>query len=275
MNFSTLFLFLSLLFLFKNTNAQVPEITENTHTATGMVLLNKMELMDYPSIEKNIMDTWDLAKEDIEGNDLTISFKTDSTTFLIGLVPAPVPGNDLATAVEYCYRWKDARRALDNQSHIVIAVVGEKTPLELYKYFTEITAIILANTRSTGVFLNNQALLLSKEFFLTEAAAFHDNHLPLYLWIYFGRQQNDKGNSVFTLGMKEFGMNEMEITDSPKPLDELMSVIFDTAHWAILHGKEPRDGHPPELPNNKKITTVLSNGINLNGKSLKIMVLDQ
>lgn len=265
------FLIFPFLFLFISTiNAQVPEITENTKTVMGMVLMNKMELMDYPNIEKDILNTWDIEKDELDGNDQTISFAVDGATFLIGFIPAPVPGDDLSTAVEYSYLWKDARMALDNESHIVIAVVGEEMPLDLYKQFTKIAAIILAHTNSMGVYLSNQSLVLSKEFYLEEAAKMNDENLPLYLWAYFGMRQSDKGNSVYTYGLKEFGLKELEIVNSRNTMEGVMDFLYQTAHYTVAGNINLKDGETVGGLEEEKIKVSLSNGVNLDGQTLKV-----
>ena len=261
-----------LLFLFSVSilKAQVPEITENTKTVMGMLLLPEMELMDYPNIEEGILDTWDIEKEDIDGNDQTISFKVDDATFLIAMIPAPVPGEQLESAIEYSYLWKDARSALNNQSHIVIAVVGEKTPLELNVAFTKVAAILLENSDATGVYLVNQTLVLSKEFYLSEAATMDDETLPLYLWVYFGLRPGDDGNSAYTYGLKEFGLKEIEIVNSKYSMEEVTEFIYDASHYVLSQNVELNDGETIGMSEEQKIKISLSNGVNLDGETLKL-----
>ncbi len=267
----TQFILFSFLFFFiSKSAAQVPEITENTTTVMGMVLMNKMELMDYPGIEKGILTNWDISPEDIDGNDQTISFAVDGATFLIGFIPAPVPGEDLSTAVEYSYLWKDARQALKNESHIVIAVVGEESPLDLYRQFTKITAIILQHTNSMGVYLGDQALVLSKEFYLAEAGKMDNETLPLYLWAYFGMKESDEGRSVYTYGLKKFGLKELEIIDSQKTMEEALDFLYYTAHYTVLGDVELKDGETVGQSEKEKIAITLSNGVNVDGQTLKI-----
>ena len=261
----------SLFFLFiAKINAQVPEVTENTTTVLGMILMNKMELMDYPNIEKDILKTWDLKKEEIDGNDQTISFIVDDATFMIGFIPAPVPAEELNTAIEYSYLWKDARSALNNESHIVIAVVGEHEPLDLYKHFTKITSIILEHTNSMGIYLGNQTLVLSKEMYIEEAATMDDGNLPLSLWVYFGMRQQDNKNSIYTYGMKEFGLHEMEIVNSKNSMEEAMAFMMGIAHYTIAGNVVLNDGETIGVSEEQKIKISLSNGVNLDGQTLKI-----
>ncbi|HFA49747.1 MAG TPA: DUF4261 domain-containing protein [Bacteroidetes bacterium] len=261
----------SFLFLFNsNIYSQVPAMTENTSTVMGMVLLPEMKLMDYENIEKGILNTWDIQKEDIDGNDQTISFKVDSTTFMIAMIPAPVPGDELENAVEYCYLWKDARSALNNKSHIIIAVVGENSKLDLYKKYTKMAAIILKHSDATGIYMGGQTLVLSKDFFIKNADSMDGNKLPLFNWIYFGKKQSDKGNSVYTYGLKEFGLEELEIVDSKKTMEEILGFIYDIAHYTISGNIILNDGETVGGTEEEKIKISYSNGVHLDGKTLKI-----
>lgn len=263
-------IFSFLLFFVSIAKAQVPEITENTNTVMGMLLLPEMKLMDYPNIEEGILNTWDIDQDDIDGNDQTISFTVDGATFLIAMIPAPVPGEELEVAVEYSYLWKDARSALNNQSHIVIAVVGEKTPLELNVEFTKAAAILLENSDATGVYLGSQTLVLSKEFYLTEAASMGEGSLPLYLWVYFGLRPGDDGNSAYTYGLKEFGLKEIEIIDSKYSMEEVMEFLYDASHYVLAGNVELNDGETIGISNEQKIKISVSNGVNLDGETLKL-----
>ena len=259
-----------LLFSYSIITAQVPEITENTNTVLGMLLLPEMKLMDYPNIEESILNTWDIGQDDIDGNDQTISFVTEDVTFLIAMIPAPIPSEQLASAVEYSYLWKDARTAFDNQSHIAIAAVGEKTPLELNVAFTKIVAILLENSDATGVFLTNQALVLPKEFYLAEAATMDDENLPLYLWIYFGLRPGDDGNSAYTYGLKEFGLKEIEVVNSKYSMEEVVAFIYDASQYVLTGDVELNDGETIGFSEEQKIKVSLSNGVNLDGETLKL-----
>ncbi len=250
--------------------SQVPEMTENTNTAMSSILLNEMELMDYENIEKDILNTWDIQKNEINGNDQTISFEVDGVTYLVAMIPSPLPDEGLETAVEYSYLWKDARSALDNKSYIAIAVVGEKDLLDLYIGATKISAIILEHTNSSGIYLSGQSLVLSREFYIEEAKKMTADTLPLKLWVYIGMHQNEKGNSAYTFGLKEFGLQELEIVNSGKTVEEVTEYIYNMAHLALIEGIEKNDGNTTLGKENNKIKISLSNGINLGGQTYKI-----
>lgn len=266
LSFFLLFFFLSNQVL----HAQVPEMTENTNTVMSMVLLHKMELMDYPNIEKDILNTWDIQKEDLNGNDQTISFTVDGVTFLIAMIPSPVPGEELSNAIDYAYLWKDARTALNNKSHIVVAAIGELPTATLYRYSTQITAILLKHTNSMGVYIGNQTLILSKDFYLEEAATMTEEAMPISLWVYFGMRQNEDGNSVYTYGLKEFGLLEVEIVASDRDMDELMTLIYDIAHYTIEGNIVLNDGETIGMSADQKLKINISNGVHIDGQSIKI-----
>lgn len=258
-------------FLISTLHAQVPEMTENTNTVMGMVLLNEMELMDYPGIEEEILQTWDISRDELNGNDQRISFTIDGATFLIGLIPTAVPGDDLSAAVEYTYLWKDARSALDTKAHIMIAVVGERSQLDLYQHFSDMSSILLRHTNSSGVFHREQLLLLSKEYYLQEASKANDEQLPVNLWVYFGRKQTDEGNSAYTYGLQEFGLNEMEIVRADQPTSSLIATLQAAAQQVLRQDTQLEDGAELELPGDKKVKVSLSNGENLDGQTLKLV----
>ncbi len=265
--------FFSFLFFIGNHSiiySQVPEMTENTNTAMSSILLHEMELMDYENIEKDILNTWDIQKDEINGNDQTISFAVDGITYLVAMIPAPLPDESLMSAVEYSYLWKDARSALNNKSHIAIAVIGEKDMLDLYIEATKISAIILEYTNSSGIYLSGQSLVLSKAFYIAETASMTAEHLPLKLWIYIGMRQTEKGNSAYTYGLKEFGLNELEIVNSDKAMEKITEYIYDMVHVALTEGVELNDGKTTDNKEDNKIKAILSNGINLDGQTYKI-----
>jgi len=261
---------LSLLFLHFSGFSQIPEMTENTNTIMSNILLNEMKLMDYDNIEKAILDTWDIRKEEIDGNNQTISFKADSVTILVAMIPVPLPGDGLETAVEYANIWKDARSALNNKSHISIAVIGEKDMQDLYVEATKIAAILLKYSDSSGIFLSNQSLLLSRGFYLEEAEKMTASHLPIKLWAYIGLRQTDQGNSAYTYGLKEFGLPEIEIVNSPKPVAEVSAYLCQIAQAALLNDTSIPTIESVDLEDGTNVKLSLSNGVNVDGKTVKV-----
>ncbi len=259
----------SLLFFAITSIAQIPEMTENTKSVMSSILLNEMELMDYENIEAAILSTWDIGPDKLDGNNQTISFEVDGITYLAAMIPVAMPGGGLETAVEYSYLWKDARTALNNKSHIAIAVIGESEAATLYTEATKLTALILEYSNASGVFLANQSLVLSREYYLAEVAKLSEGNLPINLWVYFGHRQNEKGSSVYTYGMQEFGLEELEIVDSQKSHEEISSHIKNTA-LDLITGKSIIDTGEEVDEGIKKLDVILSNGVNTDRLTYKL-----
>ncbi|MDO8369028.1 MAG: DUF4261 domain-containing protein, partial [Saprospiraceae bacterium] len=164
--------------------------------------------------------------------------------------------------------WKTAAEETSrHQAQVVISVIGPANrSLDLHKIFTQTAAAVLETTRSPGLFMDGQYLLLSAGYYIAAARNMVQNQtIPLYCWVYFGRP--GEGNS-FTYGMSEFGLPEMEIVNSTNAEAEVHATLYDAAMSVVKYGTILQDGQTLTTEEGTKSVVHLTKGTYLEEKKV-------
>jgi len=247
---------------------------KQSNLVLGMALLNDIPTMDFNKIAEELQHKYDL---NITGQDFDEEkgigvIQLKGSQIAIGLMNMPIPGDELEFPSRISYLWPDAKDLTPNhKGHIIISVTSTgDSKLDLYKTFTKAAAAILTNTNAIGIYLGNQTLVLSTDFYVTGANSMTDEDLPLMNWVYFGLRDENGKNSGYTFGLKEFGFDEMEIINSNHSKEEIHEMLFNLSHYVIQTNATLKDGETVGLTQEQKLKLTKSEGVQLEGTTLKI-----
>jgi hypothetical protein len=71
-----------------------------------------------------------------------------------------------------------------------------------------------------------------------------EEHVPVPVWLRFQLiRQDDGALGMYTLGMRQFGLMELEVERSPMDLEELFEFVSNVAHYLIQSGPVIKDGN--------------------------------
>jgi hypothetical protein len=238
----------------------------------GMVLLKEIQAIDEAKIIENLKNKWHVHIDSSDGNDSSLILKIDNQMVMAALIPAAIPKGELDYCIDVGYFWKNAKtEALEHKAHIIISVLPSNfSAVDMNSIFTKMAAAILEETDALGIYLGSRTLLLSKEFYITNAELLKEGSLPLFNWAYFGMVKQGDKNSVYTYGLELFGKREMEIIDSPHPMTELQDMMYNTAHYVLDSDVTLNNGETIGIAAAQKLKISLSKGKFLAGKTLKI-----
>jgi Domain of unknown function (DUF4261) len=273
------FLLISIVFFnivtFSSIFAQNGSVTANKQVVIGQILKNDKAAFDSKSFLSALGADWKVKTDSISNKGQTLVFTSGNLVVTIANMDYALPPADIAAAAEISWLWKTAEiDAARHKSYLQISVIG--TPgqtVKLYKLFTKVAACALENSNASGIFLQNQYLLLSKGYFTEAAKNMTDDNLPVYLWVYFGILQEKGKSSGYTYGLKEFGMQEIEIVNSDHSLQEVHACIVDATQFVLMSNKRLQDGEEVSGGDGEvaqKIKVNLSDGAFLEGKTLKL-----
>jgi hypothetical protein len=189
------------------------------------------------------------------------------------LMDIPIPGDELEFPSQISYLWPEAKDLTPtHKGHIIISVSSTTdNKLNMFKNFTKVASTVLTNTNSLGIYLGNQTLVLPTDFYVGGAKSMTDEELPLLNWIYFGLRKENGKNSGYTFGLKEFGYDELEILNSSNPIEEIQSMLFNISHYIIQGNVELNDGETIGLTEDQKIKIEKSQGVQVEGTTLKLL----
>jgi Domain of unknown function (DUF4261) len=270
------FLFFSILILnflpFSKVSAQ-GGATASKKVISGMVLKNDRAEFDTKSFLADLGAEWKLKIDSVSKKDQTLVFLNGKSMVMVANMDYPLPPADIANAAGISWLWKSAEiDAARHKSYLLISVIGAPNEtVKLYKLFTKVASSALENSNSSGIYMHNQYLLLSKGYFTEAAKNMTDDNLPVYLWVYFGILQDKGQNSGYTYGLKEFGLEEMEIVNSSRSLQEVHACIVEAAQLVIKTNRRLQNDE--ELSGGddaQKVKVALSGGKFLEGTTVKL-----
>lgn len=264
-------IFISTFFLFLSGKLLAQQTASENKVITGTVLLNDHTPPDFKVLMHALKADWNVRLDSFSQSEKTLVLYTPGATVMLAFLDYPVPLAEIKSAAEGAWLWRSAgEEAPRHQSQVVVSAIGSPDrALDLYKLYTRVAAAVLDNSNSCGVYLSSQYLLQSKLFFLQAARNMGPNTLPVYCWIYFGMFQEKELSNAYTYGLSEFGMPDIEILHSKKPLQEIHAVLYDAASDALLKNTELKDGSVIETLEGTKITLTLSKATFWEGQTLK------
>lgn len=111
----------------------------------------------------------------------------------------------------------------------------------LREALTRVTAVLVRATRALGVYVGSASAVVRGDVFvaLAQAAA-----LPISAWVDFRVVRADDGRyGLFTVGLRQFGLMELEIATSGLPVGELRIWCMDVASHLVRDRPDVRHGH--------------------------------
>ncbi len=160
-------------------------------------------------------------------------------------IAAPVPDNEAEHHADGNYLWPNGRaEAAAHRSHIVVALTNSSLgAIDAALQVTRATRILVEQTNALGVYWGSGSVTNRADVF----AALSDNMgvdlLPLNLWVRFQHyQETADAIGLYTLGMSQFGANEIEMTPSSWTPQRSADFAYDIAHYLLTSGATIRDG---------------------------------
>ncbi len=251
--------------LFSQTSlAQTPKAKATTpvqKVVTGTVLLNEKTAPDFKSLLATLKTDWKFRTDSVTSKAKTLVFSTPGATITLSYMDYAVPPAEIKAAANLSWIWRTAaQEAGRHQAQVVISVIGSPTrALELHKQFTRVAGAVLENTKSSGIYLNNQYLLLPRGFYTAAAHNLQENNsLPIYCWVHFGMTDQDGKSGGYTFGLQEFGLPEMEVVNSSRSVAEVHAVLYDAVITVIQYGTKVTEGQTLTTVEDQKLSVHIS-----------------
>lgn len=238
----------------------------------AMPMFNDGEAYQLDNIITNLKSFWNLTITEIEGDNSTAVFKVDGEMIALAYMPVQIPWGDIEGTAQYAYNWQNSTQELkDHTGHAIVSVMaGSKPAIERFRILSKVLCAILSTSNAIGIYQGNQSLLIPKSQYLDNLEMLKDDGTPVTLWIYFGLRKSDKGNSLYTYGLTEFGKQEIEIINSKLGLEELYDYVANIVAYVIDSDVSFKSGETLGYTAEQKIQITSSKGAFVDGQSLKL-----
>jgi hypothetical protein len=160
-------------------------------------------------------------------------------------LPAPVPPQELEGPVALAWHWPTARQEVAaHRGHVIVHTSGTEPDRSGWRLLHgRLVAAVVATTPAVGVYVGDAMMVRSRDDWLDEALATEGDGLPILLWVGINPVREADGRvSAYTTGMSGFGIMEMEVRASARPVQEVMDRLIDAALYQMGTDKRLGDG---------------------------------
>lgn len=257
------------------------ERNEKAHAFTAFVLLRK-PIWEPEEFEKSFNKEWgiEISSEDEDeenaseddgesGSDARI-YDVGTMRLVLGYMDFKVPNEEAEYWAQFNYMWKEAVEITKtHEAHILVTVMGEGSLKEKGILYAKAVATLCRQENVIGVYAND--IVYEPKFLVAMSEMMEDGGFPLFnlVWIGLGRTEN--GASAYTCGMNSLGKDEIEIVDSKQKPSELREFLMNIVDYVVSEDVILRDGETIGMTNEQRLKIVKSEGVNVNGESLKIL----
>lgn len=241
----------------------------------GFVLLTSPNF-DGNQFFKDLQKDWQIVVQKPERQDDSFSFSVGDFSCVIGFLPAPIPNNEAvhrAMGNYMCPNAVDVAKA--HTAHLMVTVIAQtqSSEIALMKLYSKIVATILKQNTAIGVYTSGT--VFTADFYQKVTQQYlADDENPIMLWVFVGLGQNEQGNQLYTIGMNKFNKDEMEILNSPLPMQTLHTSLLSMCSYIITANLTLKDGETVGFSETQKWQITRSKSVYADSEmSLKVGVV--
>lgn len=243
----------------------------------GFVLLSSAE-WDKEKLKKDMKDDWNILCEEeegeAEGKDKLLFSPVEGGILVTALMEMQVPDGEAEWAAERNYMWPDAiEAAKSHKAHLMVTVMGDGDIIEKGKLFVKLASCCCKQKQALGIYVNKT--LIQPDLYMGFAEMMKGDELPIFNWVWFGLYRGEHGMCGYTEGLKVFGKEEIEVLDTDIEPRELQEFLMDITVYVISEDVILQDGETIGFSEEQKLAITCSEGVAVDGMSLKIDVNSQ
>ena len=256
------------------------ERQSNAGPFSGFVLLSAPE-WDLEAFKVQLKADWgiDYPPEDGEqtasdDNNVTAVFDVEGMTVAISLMDFPVPDGEAEYWANSNFMEKDAAvsAAKAHQAHVLVAILDQMseghTRRQLGELYVKLVSTLLKAPNALGVYTNGTVWL--PDYFIRVSEDLKEGSLPLLDLVFVGLVKYEKGICGWTNGLRAFGKDELEIRDSQHSPQDVHELLLNVSGYLIEGDVTLHDGETLGYTAEQKLHITRSEGVNVEGMSLKI-----
>ncbi len=234
------------------------EENQKTLHAIAFVILEEDKMPSWKSIEKMLKKYFKFRQKitDVKEEDNKILVKIDDCIIAIAKNSETIPWPDLEGPCRSAWYWPEAVNQMQKQkAHLIITLMSKDMDrIDLNILLTKFVAGTAFASEALGIYWAAGALVNSNEIFMGFNEGISRKFLPLYNWIDFRVNQNEDATlTLFTTGLKQFDLMEIEVINSNLSPKDLITRVFNIAHYLLENGPVLKDGDTLSMTKTEKV----------------------
>lgn len=266
---------------------------ENPRGFVSFVLLEDAS-WDKEAFMKTLKEDWqieDEGKENTDGNnsescesDITdedgkdsedrdvdsVIFNYHGAMVSVALMPGPIPEGEAEYHAGSNYLWKDAVvTSKKHKAHLIVMVLKMGMPvMEAGELLAKVVSTCCKQKNVLGVYTNDTVFM--PEMYIDFAEVMKEDMFPIFNLVWLGLYRGKKGMCAYTVGLANFGYDEIEILESAATPQQLRDFLTSISLYVIQDNVVLRDGETIGFTADEKLPITKSKGVAVEGESLKI-----
>lgn len=228
-------------------------LDRSTGNAIAMLALSTPLNIDPVALARRYGERWGgPAPQVLSATDGTFTFLLEGALGFVAAMPAPIPNNDLDSAVRSAWWWRDAGPTLaGHRAHAIVGITGHAGgPVATRVALTRLMACVVELSDSLGVYWGDAGLVQSAGTLLALADRLGDGILPVMLWVNIqigpdlaAEEEGRPGRfAAYTVGMHALGHLDIQARDAAVDGRWLFETIHDLAGYMLTAGAVIADG---------------------------------
>ncbi|MNU50241.1 hypothetical protein D3C71_392030 [compost metagenome] len=240
---------------------------EKSGPIVGFVLLDRLQY-DFNSFILNLNEHWGIKTgEQTERESLV--FEVDGMKVACGYMPAAIPNREVEENCKINFLWREAEQVVStHKAHIIVSVLGAEDAIEGHKLFTKVASSLLQTEPAIAIY--TAPLVMEAGQYVDLAQSLKEDTLPVVLWVFIGMYQNEHGVGAYTVGLRNFGKDEIEIVNSSQGAGDVFEFVTVIVSFIIENDVTLRDGETIGFSAEQKLSLTRSPGVAAEGDSIKI-----
>lgn len=179
-------------------------------------------------------------------NIITVTHGEDTIGFLAHM-PVPIPHGEAEENADHNFLWPNGRdEVAKHRSHVIVTTIGapEQTPVQSAIAVSRLALVALKVFNGIGVYWGNACVCNSREIFEDFCEGISEEHVPVPVWLRFQLvRPSDDVIGLYTLGMRQFGLMDIEVDRCKMDVEDLFEFVSNIAHYLIQSGPVIADGN--------------------------------
>jgi hypothetical protein len=166
---------------------------------------------------------------------------------LLAHMPAPIPNGEAEANADGNFLWpRGKEEAASHRSHVIVTNIGagDQTPVQSAIAVARLALVALKVFDGIGVYWGDASVCNSREVFEGFCEDMSEEHVPVPVLLRFQLVRAAKQKTgLYTLGMRQFGLMDIEVDRCGMEVEELFEFVSNIAHYLIQSGPVIADGN--------------------------------
>lgn len=197
-------------------------------------LLSGMDAPDFEKVREQLSNEFNLILNITNQMGSITMFEFQGGTFTCNFIPAPMPADHFADE----YLDDDSVRTLidNHKSQAFVACSPMSSLLNTHILISILSLAIAESSGSLAICQDNSESVYSTDDFRSKLIPYlQEGKIPLEALLKIRSVQNESGTQAFTLGLRQFGLRDLEVVDQKVEAADVRDLLFSAADYSLAN----------------------------------------